>query len=181
MKGNNVNDNGLAIDLMCYECMFCIVLTCRVQGLCDSRVCDASMTQYIAWRRALLPKTDTMTRTNKLDSSKVCFDRVYRPRMLRGMDVFHPMLQWYPRLWEGIAETRPSSCCDDDGRIPARRGQVHCLADAIALRFLCGQVGEADIHFYTSRGRIWRVRTQVRVGGCISSTVLGQGDLRHQD
>ena len=36
-----MNDNGLAIDLMCYECMFCIVLTCRVQGLCDSQVCDA--------------------------------------------------------------------------------------------------------------------------------------------
>ena len=118
MKGNNVNDNGLAIDLMCYECMCCIVLTCRVQGLCDSRVCDASMTQYIAWRRALLPNTDTMTRTNKLDSSKVCFDRVYRPRMLRGMDVFHPMFLWYPRSWEGSAETRSPCCCDDDGRVP---------------------------------------------------------------
>ena len=106
MKGNNVNDNGLAIDLMCYECMCCIVLTCRVQGLCDSRVCDASMTQYIAWRRALLPNADTMTRTNKLDSSKVCFDRVYRPRMLRGMDVFHPM--FYDTRGRGRAVLRHS-------------------------------------------------------------------------
>ena len=91
-----------------------------------------------------MPNADTMTRTNKLDSSKVCFDKVYRPRMLREMDVFHPMFYdtrgrgravlrhaphvvvmttvRYPSSWEGRAETHSPCCCDDDGQMPARRG-----------------------------------------------------------
>ena len=56
----------------------------------------------------------------------------------------------YPRSWEGHDETCSPCCCDDDGLMPTRRVYVRYSADAIALRFLCSQVGEADIYFYTS-------------------------------
>ena len=144
VKGNNVNDNGLAIDLMCYECMFCIVLTCRVQGLCDSRVCDASMTQYIAWRK---PYFQTMIRWHVpinwiaakyvligyIDPgcwegwmcSTLCFydTRGHGREVLRhAPHVVVMTTVGYPRSWEGCAKTSSPCCCDDDGRMPTRRG-----------------------------------------------------------
>ena len=71
----------------------CEVLTHRTLTLFDSRILD--MTHGIETCYAINlsnQNDDTMTQSDNPDSSKVCFDRVYRPRMLRGMDVFHPML-----------------------------------------------------------------------------------------
>ena len=74
------------------------VLICRTHGLCNKWILYMKYGIVpISTEEPWLPKL--MIRWHRpiiSIAAKYVFDRVYRPRMLRGMDVFHPMFLWYP-------------------------------------------------------------------------------------
>ena len=80
--------------------------------------------------------------------------------MYGWMDVF-PTLCHYDTRGRGRAVLRHAPQAFVMTMIGFLLGEarVRYSADAIAFRFLCGKVDEADIHFYTRRGRIGRMQT----------------------
>ena len=80
--------------------------------------------------------------------------------MLRGMDVF-PTLCYYDTWGHGRVVLKHPPHFVVMMIVGFRKGESSSgMQLTLPLSSsLCGQVGEANIHFYTSRGRIGRMRT----------------------